>query len=100
MDIAELQHAIGEWSEATFDDNSPAPKLHHLKEEVDELLEAPMDRAEYADCLILLLDAARKAGIGADELVQAAYQKLEINKRRLWGEPDENGVVKHIAVHA
>ena len=100
MEITALQHEIGEWSEATFDDPGPAPKLHHLKAEVDELLAAPFDRIEYADCLILLLDAARKAGISGDELLEAAYHKLQVNKRRIWGEPDENGVVQHIAVTA
>jgi len=100
MDIVKLQQEIGEWSEATFDDIGPTPKLHHLKKEVEEVLQAPLDRVEYADCLILLLDAARKAGISADELLEVTYEKLQVNKRRLWGEPDENGVVHHVAMHA
>jgi len=95
MTLRELQDTIGQWSEVTFDDASPVPKLHHLKREVDELLAEPYDRFEYADCLILLVDAARKAGLSADTLVETAFEKMEINKRRVWVE-DDNGVSHHL----
>ena len=60
------------------------------------MIAAPDDKVEYADCLILLLDAYCMAGGSADELIDTAFKKLEINKRRDWGTPDENGVVEHI----
>jgi hypothetical protein len=96
MTLQKLQVAIGQWSEVTFDDASPLPKIRHLKHEVDELLAAPYDRFEYADCLILLLDASRKAGISANALVEAAFEKMEINKQRAWG-ADEEGISHHLA---
>lgn len=95
--IQRLQNEQGLWSDATFGANrEPSAPLAHLVKELGELLDAPRDRMEYADCLMLLLDAYRKAGGTADDLVQACFQKLEINKQREWGEPDENGVVEHI----
>jgi hypothetical protein len=51
---------------------------------------------EYADCLILLLDAYRMNGGRADDLIETCYKKLEINRKRKWGKPDTNGVVEHI----
>ncbi|MEW6156768.1 MAG: dATP/dGTP pyrophosphohydrolase domain-containing protein [Verrucomicrobiota bacterium] len=96
MTLQQLQQEIGAWSEMTFDDETPLPKLHHLRQEVAELIAAPYDKTEYADCLILLIDAARKAGISAEELIRAADEKMEINRRRTWSEPDQNGVVHHL----
>lgn len=95
--IQQLQNEIANWSDATFGSNRPAATpLNHLAKEMLELIEAPEDRMEYADCLLLLLDAYRMAGGSADDLIEACYQKLEINKEREWGKPDENGVVEHI----
>ncbi len=95
--IQHLQHEIAKWSDATFGaERPPSRPLHHLAKEVRELIEAPDDQMEYADCLILLLDAYRMAGGSADELVESCYHKLEINQERTWGAPDENGVVEHI----
>ena len=51
---------------------------------------------ELADCLTLLLDVAAHEFIDVDELLAASEEKMEINKKRKWGEPDENGVVEHI----
>ena len=51
---------------------------------------------EIADCFMLLLDSAHHVGITHNEILQATKEKLEINKKRKWGNPDENGVVEHI----
>lgn len=96
-EIQRLQNDTGEWSDSVFGANrSPLAPLHHLKDEVEETISCPRDVMEYADCLILLIDAFRMAGGTADNLVEAAFIKLEINKNRIWGEPDINGVVHHI----
>lgn len=95
--LDKLQAAIGEWQDKEFGGGqSPVPLIHHLKKEVDELSIAPYNRTEYADCLILLLGAARKAGISADMLIIDAFKKLEVNKGRKWGKPDLDGVIEHI----
>lgn len=95
--IQQLQDGIANWSDSTFGAGRPATTpLHHLAKEVAELIESPEDRMEYADCLMLLLDAYRMCGGSADDLVAACYEKLAINQERAWGQPDENGVVEHI----
>lgn len=53
-------------------------------------------RFEFADVFMLLLDAARKRGFMAEDLIQVTRLKLEVNRRREWGKPDKNGVVEHI----
>jgi hypothetical protein len=95
--IQQLQNEIASWSDSTFGADRPAEiPLHHLAKEIQELIATPKDSMEYADCLILLLDAYRMAGGSADELIETCYEKLEINKKRKWGTPDNNGVVEHI----
>ncbi len=95
--IQRLQDDIAVWSDATFGvGRHPLAPLSHLVKELSELIDEPCDRMEYADCLMLLLDAYRMAGGNADDMVTACFQKLEINKLRKWGEPDANGVVEHI----
>lgn len=118
--LQQLMYEISEWSDRAFG-SGPARNpgiIYHLKKEVDELIEAlektnvlgvdnsigigeygrQVDRTkmEYADCLMLLLDSAHHFGIRADELIEFTDRKLQINKQRKWGNPDENGVVEHI----
>lgn len=105
-----------EFSEKTFGDPGESIGLgaaYHLQEEVDELIQSikfyikynseypngntkPEMEMEFADCFLLIIDSARKCGINHNELVALAQRKLEINKSRTWGAPDENGVIKHI----
>ena len=92
-----LQDAVGTWSDETFgDDRPPNAIIAHLKKEAEELYQKPFALEEYADCLLLLLDAARVAGFSANVLAQAAFMKLRTNVLREWGEPDENGAVEHV----
>ena len=114
-----LQNQISDWSDSTFDNGvrnmaRSLPISHHLKKESEELIKA-LDQyfnfkvgnawsfkdyesvgEELADCFILILDCAKHFGYNADDLVTAAHNKLEINKSRVWGKPDVNGVVEHI----
>jgi len=71
-----------------------APLLH-LQEEVVELIENPADTMEWADCMLLLLDAAWRKGWTMDDLLEFCIQKLEINKKRKW-KKKANGVYNHI----
>jgi hypothetical protein len=43
-----------------------------------------------------LQEFMNQASKWSDELLTACFNKLEINKNRVWGKPDENGVVEHI----
>jgi len=116
--LQRLMNNITGWSDSTFGSKDRNPSIvYHLKKEVDELIEAinvvannknnkapitkieystELAKMEYADCFILLLDSAQHFKISAEELINLANKKLEINKSRAWGKPDENGVCEHV----
>jgi len=107
--IQRLQNNIAEWSDETFGtDDRTIGILNHLKEEVEEVIEAKqvfeekLDgisqqkmASEFADCLILILDAARKSDLNTDLLMQAAEYKMSINRKREWKPANEKGYHKH-----
>ena len=107
--IQKLQDNIAEWSDNTFGDNDRTIGiLNHLKEEVDEAIEAKLEFeekldgisqqrmvSEFADCLILILDAARKSDLDTTLLLQAAEYKMQINRTREWKPANEQGYHKH-----
>ena len=110
-ELQQLINDIGQWSESTFSHQNSISKLYHLQKEVAELIHAieyaPSEpdknsevNLEFADCFILLLDAARKEGLSATIILNAIAEKMEINKARKWGKPDENGVMEHIRENA
>lgn len=94
-----------EWANDTFKATAgdPIPPAHHLQKEVKELIESleesgpksELTKMEYADCFILLVQSAKKAGISADELLDLAKLKFAICQKRDWGTPDQNGVYQH-----
>lgn len=99
----ELFDRFTEWQRKTFTEATPLSKLHHLREEVDETIEAirreSLDkniRLEYADCFLLLYGSAAFYGMSLDDISMAVKEKMEINDKREWGVPDNNGVVNHI----
>jgi len=116
-EIEELQilmNDISKWSDETFDNGNNYPDrtisiMYHLKEEVEETIEAlksyfdtcSNDKFnlvidEIVDCFILLLDCAKHMNISASCLIDRSKIKLQINKKRIWGTPDKNGVIHHI----
>lgn len=88
--------AVTRWQQATFGDRPPTAPLHHLAKEVKEALAAPHDVSEYADMMLLLIDAAKCAGFTARDLLDATYAKLEVNRQRKWQAPDADGVCLHV----
>lgn len=113
-ELQKLMSNIAEWSDKTFDRGNftqarCVPISHHLQKEAKELTEAlerfmkhptkencELANKEFADVFMLLLDSAFHYGLLGDTLIKEGFEKLEINKERTWGEPDENGVVEHI----
>lgn len=94
----DLAMAHAYWSQETFGDDSvrgPHGPLKHLLKEVQEAIDKPRDAEEYADLLLLVLDASRRADISAPQLLSAAERKLDKNKSREWGPPDADGVFEH-----
>jgi len=114
--LQKLMNETCEWSDKTFDKGEfnrkrCIPISYHLQKETKELTEelekfwsksvhtvydiGELEK-EFADVLILLVDCANHSSFNAEELLTAAFNKLEENKKRKWGLPDENGVVEHI----
>lgn len=92
-----FQNDLGVWADATFGAGRPPERsFSHLQEEVEELIASPYDLKEYADCFILLIDSARRAGYDMETILKACNDKLEINKKRKWGTPDASGKVNHV----
>jgi len=78
-----FQSEITAFADKTFGGaGDPVPPLHHLRQEVDELIAAPFDALEYADAFILLIQAARRAKLTMPQLLSAAKRKHLINTKR------------------
>lgn len=89
----------GKWSEATFGttaERGPEGTLIHLAKETIEAAEKPYDIMEYSDMLLLLCDSTRRAGFTCDQLMDAAWRKLEICKTRQWPKAVDGQPVEHI----
>lgn len=88
--FSDLAIDLAKWSQATFGSDAergPMGALKHLEKEAKECQEAvgtPQFVVELADCLILLIDASRRAGVKPMQLVEAALNKMEVNKQRSW----------------
>ena len=92
---------VTDWQKATFKTIDTLALVYHLEQELDELKTDilrlnPDKRLEFADCFILLMGAAKADGMSYEDICNAISEKLEINKKRVWGEPDSNGVINHI----
>jgi NTP pyrophosphatase (non-canonical NTP hydrolase) len=122
-DLAEDQ---AEWSQRTFGadaERGPLGALRHLEQEAREAQAAvravnecrangradnPLAvgtsppwslsavESELADCLLLVLDAARRAGLGPLALVRVARRKMETNRARAWPKPTPDEPVGHV----
>lgn len=85
---------MGEFSMKTFPKAGSIEHLKKLKIEADEAISEPSDIKEYVDCLLALMAAGYKAGIGPDEMIQVAEDKFKILKQREWTEKD--GIYQHV----
>lgn len=98
-ELLALAREQGKWSQETFGLDSvrgPIGPLKHLEKEAREAAAKPEDREEYADCLILLLDASRRAGISPLELIKEARKKMVVNKERSWPKAVGDEAVEHL----
>ena len=100
MNIHEFWKQHSEWSQATFgldSERGPIGPLKHLAKEAVEAQEDTTDIEEFADCLFLICDATRRAGFTWDQLISAAFKKLEKNKSRTWQKPvNSDEPVEHV----
>ena len=79
----------------TIEQRNHVGPLMHLKKEIEEVINAPNDRLEWADCFLLLLDAAFRNGYSMQDLIDFGIEKLEINKKRTWTK-NKDGTFSHV----
>jgi len=98
--IKDIQREVFEWQVETFPLSDSLSKAIHLKKEAREVYsDVKNQKSDYelglelADCVILAFGIAGHRNIDIEKAIRA---KLEINKARVWSEPDENGVYHHI----
>jgi Protein of unknown function (DUF550) len=97
--LTALAQDQSDWSQATFGtdrERGPLGALRHLEKEARETQDAPNDVEEYADCFLLILDAARRAGISPQQLIEAAQHKMVVNRQRTWPRPVDDQPVEHV----
>lgn len=90
-----LQNEISSWSEENFPNSTIESLTSHLIEEAQDLHKDAFNAMNLADILILLLVIAKKGEYNTHELLQAAFTKHQINKSRIWQEPDSRGITRH-----
>lgn len=91
-----VRQAHVEWSDRQFGNVGPVGPLKHLAKEANEAAEAPDDISEFADIIMLVWDATRRAGITDEQLAVAVAEKLELNKRRQWGAVKDGEPCHHL----
>ncbi len=81
LSFAKIWQEHEDWSYDVFggpDVKGPIGPIKHLGKEQKELLENPDDPSEYADCMFLIMDAARRQGLGLQGLLKAMADKQRI----------------------
>lgn len=96
IDVNDIQYGISEWTENQFPNRTTESITKHLESEIEEIRRDPSDAMEYADAMMLIFDCASFNNIRASDILSAMCKKLEINKKRKWGEPNADGYVEHI----
>lgn len=98
-DFDALWDDVAQWSTKTFgtdQERGPAGALKHITKEVQEALQKPDDPKEYADLIILVCDASRRAGLSMEALLKTAHAKMAENKKRTWPKPVEGEPCEHV----
>lgn len=90
--LAHIAKVVHEWANKTFPDRTPGGMALKLYEEIGEWLREPKSRHEFADIMIMLLDAALVHGI--EDIDRAILEKLAINRGRTW-EVTAMGTLQH-----
>lgn len=93
--ITESQRMIAEWADAVYPNRTPEHALTKMMlHEIPELLQGGVnDPLEFADVAILLFDIAHLKGI---DIGKAISDKMDINKKRVWGIDRHTGLMSHL----
>lgn len=91
----QLFYEMADYASVNFKDSNALDHLRKLKKEADEAIADPLNKEEYADCLLSLFSAFYKAGYDFNDLMDACFAKMEKLKTRNWRKgPD--GLYQHI----
>lgn len=94
-EMVNLRRVIKEWADSVYPNRTAHSALSKMvMEEIPELLNGGLDDpGEWADLLILVLDAADLRGI---DVIRAAFDKMEVNHRRNWAVDPDTGIMSHV----
>lgn len=85
IDLVAHLHRQREWSERTFGPgHRTAGVLDHIRKELKEIEESPLDLSEWIDVAILAFDGAWRAGYSPEEIAAALVAKQIKNEARKW----------------
>lgn len=85
IDLITHLHRQHEWSERTFGPgHRTAGVLDHIRKELKEIEESPLDLSEWIDVAILAFDGAWRAGYSPEEIAAALVAKQIKNEARTW----------------
>lgn len=96
--MRDIYNSVKNWSCETFGDETvrgPIGPLKHLKKECDEAIADPTDITEYADLLILVIDASWRAGFSLGDLRRGTLAKIEVLKTREYARVPEGEISEH-----
>lgn len=83
IDAAHLAHQR-EWSEATFGPQTCRGVIDHIRKELTEIEQDPLDVGEWVDVIILAFDGALRSGAEPQEIIDAIKAKQAKNEARTW----------------
>jgi len=86
------------WSRRTFGPGHRTKGIiQHIRKELNEIEQEPLDLEEWIDVVILALDGAWRAGYRPDQIVDMLRHKQIKNEQRQWPTPvSEDVAVEHI----
>lgn len=88
-----MQCRVAMWANKQFPNRTTADVLLKLYEELGEYARNPKAEHEFADVMILLLDAAHMNNI---DIAKAIDEKMEINESRKWQVDPNTRIMRHV----
>jgi hypothetical protein len=93
--FSSLFNEAGRVSKTIFPLSGVKEHMLKLKKEADEVIANPSSLEEHADCLLVVLSSAAKAGIEPEDLLKSSRRKLKLLEKRKWV-LEEDGTYQHV----
>lgn len=99
MNLIEHLYYQREFSEKTFGPGHRTKGVcDHIRKELKEIEQDPLDLNEWVDIILLSLDGAWRTGASPEEICNAIRAKQAKNERRVWPDwrtADPNKAIEH-----